>query len=79
MNVGVHEARRRWPHAEWIIGSGKWASVASCDVLTVMLFATEAEADTSRAFIDRTGCGHACIRDHDVIALEIHDASDNPR
>lgn len=48
-------ARRRWPAAEWIIGDGHYASVARCGTVTVMLFATPAEAERAKALIDRTG------------------------
>lgn len=51
-------ARRRWPAAEWIIGEGHYASVARCGTVTVMLFATPAEAKRAKALIDQTGCGH---------------------
>ena len=63
-------ARRRWPAAEWIIGEGHYASVAHCGTVTVMLFATPAEAGRAKALIDRTGCGHACRRDHEITDLD---------
>lgn len=63
-------ARRRWPAAEWIIGDGHYASVARCGTVTVMLFATPAEAGRAKALIDRTGCGHACRRDHEITDLD---------
>jgi hypothetical protein len=66
----VAEARRRWPAAEWIIGDGPHASVAYCDVTTVMLFATPAEAQRAREFIDRLACGGACVRQHEIVNLK---------
>lgn len=69
MSAYVTEARRRWPTAVWIIGQGPYASVAHCDVPTVMLFSTLAEAETARQFIDDLACGHACTRRHEVIDL----------
>jgi hypothetical protein len=63
-------ARRRWPAAEWIIGDGRYASVARRGITTVMLFATPAEAGRAKALIDRTGCGQACRREHEVTNLE---------
>jgi LRP1 type putative zinc finger protein len=69
-------ARRRWPAAEWIIGDGHYASVARCGTVTVMLFATPAEAERAKALIDRTGCGHACRRDHEITYLD--DAQPGP-
>ena len=39
------EARRRWPKAEWIRGSGPWALVAPCTPgITVTLWPTREEA-----------------------------------
>jgi hypothetical protein len=63
-------ARRRWPAAEWIIGEGHYASVARCGTITVMLFATPAEAERAKALIDHTRCGHACSRDHEITDLD---------
>jgi hypothetical protein len=63
-------ARRRWPAAEWIIGNGQYASVAYCDVTTVMLFSTQAEAERAQAFIRRVGCGHVCRIEHQLVDLE---------
>ncbi len=40
-NLYIAEARKRWPAAEWIVGSGQWASVAYCCVTTVALFDTK--------------------------------------
>lgn len=62
-------ARRRWPDAEWIIGHGRYASVARCETTTVILFATPAEADQAKTLIDRTGCGHACRGEHQITDL----------
>jgi hypothetical protein len=63
-------ARRRWPAAEWIIGDGRYASIARCGPVTVMLFATPAEAERAKALIDRIGCSHACRRDHEITDLD---------
>lgn len=68
----VAAARRKWPAAEWIIGDGRYASVARCDVTTVMLFATPAEAERAKALIDRTGCGHACRGEHEITDLDVY-------
>jgi hypothetical protein len=66
----VSAARNRWPAAEWIIGDGRYASVAYCGTTTVMLFATLAEAERAKTFIDRLACGHACQAGHEVIDLQ---------
>lgn len=59
----------QWPRAVWITGSGEWALLAHCDVLKVTLHATEEDAQSSKRFIDRTGCGHACTRRHEIVRL----------
>lgn len=63
-------ARRRYPRAEWITGEGPWASLAACGVLTVILYPTREQAEAARAFIDQTGCGGGCYRDHAVVNIE---------
>jgi hypothetical protein len=63
-------ARRRWPAAEWIIGDGRYASVAHCDSTTVILFTTPAEAEHAKTLIDHTGCGHACHGEHEITDLD---------
>jgi hypothetical protein len=63
-------ARRRWPNAAWILGSGPFASVARCGVLTVMLHDTEADAIRALKLINGDACGHACYRDHALVNLE---------
>jgi hypothetical protein len=66
----VRAARRKWPKAIWIIGSGEYASVSLCRPgTTVMLFETQAEADTAKDFINETGCGGGCRGDHVVIKI----------
>lgn len=61
------EARSRWPRAVWISGSGDWAVLAHCKVLTVVLHGTRADAEQSKAFIDRFGCTGGCIRQHRIV------------
>ena len=63
-------AKRRFPNAAWITGNGPWASLAACGVLTVILYPTREQAETARAFIDQTGCGGGCYRDHAVVNIE---------
>ena len=58
--------------SEWIIGNGRYASVAYCDTTTVMLFATLAEAEHAKALIGRIGCGHACRVEHELVDLGAH-------
>lgn len=54
------EAKCIWRYAEWIAGSGRWATLAGCGVLTVVLHESKAKALASLAAIDTYGCGHRC-------------------
>lgn len=63
-------ARRIWKRAVWVRGQGPFAVVAYCNQTSVSLHAELADAQASRAFIDRTGCGHRCYRDHRIVDLE---------
>jgi hypothetical protein len=54
----------------WIRGHGDWALLAHCHVLTISLYGTQADAERARAGIDRTGCGHACARRHQIIRTD---------
>lgn len=66
------EAKRRWGRkAEWITGDGQFALLAHCRVLTVTLHQTMAQAEESKRFIDRMGCGGLCTNNHEIIALNI--------
>jgi hypothetical protein len=70
MKAGLSEARRRWPKAIWIIGSGEYASVSLCPPgATVMLFASRMEAEIAKAAIDDTACGGRCRRQHEIVYL----------
>lgn len=63
-------AKAWWPNAEWVIGKGRWATLAYCSELTVMLHATKEDAEKSLGFIGRIGCGHRCYRDHYLVDME---------
>jgi hypothetical protein len=65
----LEAARRRWPNAAWIIGSGPWACAAYGDDTTVMLFATEAEAARVTALIGRLARGQTTLREHELVHL----------
>lgn len=69
----VAKARRRYPGAEWIMGNGPYASVAHCGVIsgviTIQLYATQAEAEIAKRVIDDTACGHRCHRHHEIVNL----------
>lgn len=53
-------AKCMFRRAAWITGSGPYALLAWCDVLTVTLHATPEDAQPFLDQIDDTGCGHAC-------------------
>jgi hypothetical protein len=63
-------AKRRWPKACWIAGSGRYASLAHCRELTIELFNSAPEAAKAKAQIDATGCGGRCYRQHEIIDLQ---------
>ena len=54
------EAECLFRYAEWVAGRGRWATLAGCGVLTIILHRTKAEALASLAAIDQWGCGHRC-------------------
>lgn len=62
-------AADRWPDAVWIFGSGPYASVAHCNVTSVMLYATEERAQAAKRRIDGGGCGGHCTRQHEIVRL----------
>jgi hypothetical protein len=44
------QAKRRWPRASWLEGTGRYASVSRCQgVITAKLFGTLAEAEEAKA------------------------------
>jgi len=65
-------AKRTWPRAAWISGAGRYASVAVCRDLTVILFQELADARAAKALIDQTACGGACCRNHYLYDLELN-------
>ncbi len=64
-------ARCAWPDAAWVEGEGRWASVAHCRDLTVMLHKTLDDARAAVDAIDRKACGGGCQRRHEVVELLI--------
>jgi hypothetical protein len=59
------------PHAAWVVGEGEWALIAWCRTPTVTLWDTLEEAEQSRAWIDRYGCGGGCSHDHPIVRVQI--------
>lgn len=62
-------AKRIWKPVEWVHGDGPVAVVAFCKVTTVTLWPDTDQAEASREFIDRFGCGGGCYRDHAIVDL----------
>ncbi len=62
-------AECEWPYACWITGSGRYACLAWCRVLTVTLWGSREDALAAKEFIDRTACGGGCHRDHRIVDL----------
>ena len=59
-----------WPKAYWTTGEGPFALLAWCGDLTVTLWSTAEEVEQQKVVIDKTACGHACTRRHEIIKLE---------
>lgn len=51
-------------------GSGRFALLAWCDVLTVTLHETSDRAEAAKKVIDERGCGHACSGKHKIVEME---------
>ena len=52
---------------EWVDGEGPYAVIAWCQVPTITLWPTQAEAE--RVCNGLTYCGHACSGHHEVVQL----------
>ena len=66
------KAIKKWGRkAVWINGNGQYALLAWCNVLTVTLWPTMAEAENRKAFIDRTACGSHCTCNHEIVDLSL--------
>jgi len=64
-------AKRKWgKKAAWIHGTGRYALLAWCGVLTVILPDDLAKAKARKRIIDKGGCGHACVRNHEIVDLK---------
>lgn len=68
-------ARCVWPRAGTIVGEGEYATVSYCahgphdHAVTVQLHETLDDAEFAKDFIDRSGCGGRCSRQHEIIRL----------
>lgn len=64
-------AKCMFSRAEWVNGSGPYACLAWCSVLTVSLHPTAAAAQETKSWIDRMFCGHACHGHHELIFIDL--------
>ena len=58
-----------WPDAAYVIGDGPYALVAHCDMLSVALYETAAEAGQARRRMNTVGCGKSCEGRHQLAVL----------
>ncbi len=55
-----------WPDATYIVGDGAYAVLARCDLFTVALYETSAEARRRKQRFDERGCGRTCEGHHEL-------------
>ena len=53
-----------WPDVAYVIGDGAFALLARCDLFTVSLYETSAEARRRKRALDANGCGKTCEGQH---------------
>lgn len=58
-----------WPDAGYCVGDGGHALVAHCDIESVSLYPTRAQAERHLAELDTNGCGRSCTGDHAVVSM----------
>lgn len=65
-------ARARWPEARHIVGEGRWAAVRHCNGTSVVLSASEADAQRALAHHSTSPYGPdpACGFRHEVVDLD---------
>jgi hypothetical protein len=64
------ETRKRYKRAVWIVGEGRYATVATCNgSVTVMLHETREKAQRAKQEIDSCGCGGGCVNAHRIVDL----------
>jgi hypothetical protein len=71
MDYKAKAKRKCGKTAEWITGNGRYALLAHCRVLTVTLWPTMEAAEVCKKRIDETACGGKCVRDHEILDLEV--------
>lgn len=58
-----------WPDAVYVVGDGPFALLARCDLFTVTLYETSAEARRRKRALDTRGCGRTCEGLHGLAGL----------
>ena len=55
-----------WPDAAYVVGDGAFALLARCDLFTVSLYETRAEAHRRKRALDERGCAKTCEGRHEL-------------
>lgn len=64
-------AKERYKRAVYIVGEGRYATVSTCNgSISVHLHKTQQESRKAIEFINNTGCGSCCTKNHRIIDLE---------
>lgn len=58
-----------WPDAGYVVGDGPFALLARCDLFTVSLYETSAEAHRRKRLLDDRGCAMTCEGRHELTGL----------
>lgn len=58
-----------WPDGAYVIGDGPFALLARCDLFTVTLYESDAEARRRLRILDDRGCGKTCEGLHELVGL----------
>lgn len=65
-------ADSRWSHASWILGNGRFAVLAHCKRLTVLLCDNWPQAEREKTRLDQVGCCGVCDRAmHEIVDMEL--------
>lgn len=74
-----HRTVKTWlrcavPRLEWVHGSGEIALIAWCRHITITLHDSVESAEASKRFIDASGCGGRCVRNHQIVRVDRGDS-----
>jgi hypothetical protein len=66
------KAKKKWGRkSAWIHGNGRYALLAHCRELTVTLWPKLEDAQEAKSGIDSMACGGRCIKNHEIIDLDL--------